>query len=151
MAEIVFADKVIEEARTFLHTPWVHTARVKGHGVDCLGLAVLSYNSSGAHLVDRTNYTMHDEFFKLLREIKKDFYRVKGFDNMCKADVILFREPRSMYNHIGLFTGQKDSYGRFTFIHAYADKAVNMVVEESYSPYWKSLTLGVYRHTGIHY
>lgn len=148
---MVFADAVVKEARTFIDTKWVHTARVKGHGIDCLGLAILSYNASGANIQDNPKYTMHDEFAKLIRGIHGEFKRIKGFENMLKADVILFREPGQMYNHIGIFTGEKDPFGRSTFIHACAFTCYRKVLEEPYNGYWKWLTLGVYRHKEIVY
>lgn len=38
---------IVDEARTWLGTPWVHLARVKGVGVDCLGLIGMSALACG--------------------------------------------------------------------------------------------------------
>jgi len=38
---------VIAEARTWLRTPWVHRARIKGAGVDCGQLLIAVYSAAG--------------------------------------------------------------------------------------------------------
>ena len=38
---------VCAEARSWLHTPYVHHARVKGHGVDCVQLLIAVYAAVG--------------------------------------------------------------------------------------------------------
>lgn len=37
---IVTRAQVVAEARTWLGTPWLHQHRVKGHGIDCIGLII---------------------------------------------------------------------------------------------------------------
>lgn len=39
--------KIIEEAKTWLRTPWHHAARVKGAGVDCGQLIIMTYINAG--------------------------------------------------------------------------------------------------------
>lgn len=33
-------NEIVDRARAYLGTPWMHQGRVKGHGVDCVGLLV---------------------------------------------------------------------------------------------------------------
>lgn len=38
---------IVEEARTWLRTPWHHRARVKGAGVDCANILCAVYHAAG--------------------------------------------------------------------------------------------------------
>lgn len=51
-------DRVLDEARTWLRTPWHHNARVRGAGVDCGHLLAACYIGAGlAPDIDLGQYT----------------------------------------------------------------------------------------------
>lgn len=120
-------DKLLEISRSYLGTPHINGAMVKGGGVDCCTLPAMILKEAG--LVDiavNTNYTC-DWFTKkgckeiLLPYLQEYFVQV---EELQPADLVSFRYCRSEYAHLALYLGQ----GRF--IHAHADNGVEIVAED---------------------
>jgi cell wall-associated NlpC family hydrolase len=56
---VTLREQIVEEARTWLHTPYHHHARIKGAGVDCVWLLIEVYRQFGlvADDFDPGNYS----------------------------------------------------------------------------------------------
>ena len=132
MAEV--ADAVINEARTWLGTPYHHQASIKGIGCDCLGLirgiyrvvigpepeALPPYTPDWAEASGRE--TLLEAAYRYLEELPADHATRPG-------DVLLFRwRPWSPAKHAAIAIG-----GR-RMIHAYDGAGV---VEVSLTPSWE--------------
>jgi cell wall-associated NlpC family hydrolase len=68
--------QVVEEARTWLGTPWHHNARVKGAGVDCAQLLIAVFRACGLAPEIRLGYYppdwhMHRDEPRFLRELAR--------------------------------------------------------------------------------
>ena len=139
------AQAILRSARSWLGTPYLHQASVKGVGCDCLGLirgvwrdvvgpepeTAPAYSSAWAE-VDRSE--------KLLSVAQRHFDEVSQ-NEMAAADVLVFRLRRGVAaKHVGLLS---DAHH---FIHAYDG---NCVVESALSDFWRRRIAGVFRFPEI--
>jgi NlpC/P60 family putative phage cell wall peptidase len=130
------AGDVVRIARTWIGTPYVHQASVKGVGCDCLGLlrgvwrelrgaepmAVPNYSPDWAETTGAE--TLYTALARILRPI--------ALQDIALGDVALFRMHwRSPAKHCGIVGDRK---GMRTLIHARQNKRVN---EEQFSPMWQ--------------
>jgi NlpC/P60 family putative phage cell wall peptidase len=134
---------IIEQARTWVGTPYKHQGRQKGVGVDCLGVIYGSMLEAGVKdkvFFDKINSKYHDynrlpsgrmlytTFKKYVPEYPKN--QAKGGDMLMIA---LKGEPR----HTAILTDKN------TIIHAYAE--AGKCVENRYAHYWKKNTVTCFR------
>ncbi len=137
--------KVVCIAHTWLGTPYVHQASLKGVGSDCLGLVrgvwrevegsepqpVPSYSSTWSEL---------DGAETLLRAAKRHFVEVEP-SAAGAGDVLIFRlRSRSAAKHAGIVSDA----GRF--IHAYQGSGV---VESPLDRFWSKRIAGVFRFPAV--
>jgi len=132
------ANSVIDQAREYLGTPFVHQGRQKGAGIDCIGL-IVEINKRRGKAYDRTNYGRlpHEGELELgLNQlfIKTDYPPALG-------DILLFEWP-SGRQHVGIHTD-------VGMIHAYESgrrygRRAGMVVEHTLGPVWRRLIKAVY-------
>jgi cell wall-associated NlpC family hydrolase len=127
--------KVVESALSFEKTPWIHGARIKHVGIDCTGLVICSFNEAGAEIPDVFDYSLFDEFSKLVR-ILNEFCN-KESKKIEPADILLFR-GEDMFNHVGIAIDSS------RFVHAYSVPSVMSVVIQRYDAYWKQRLKGIY-------
>ncbi|MEX0286757.1 MAG: NlpC/P60 family protein [Paracoccaceae bacterium] len=123
---------VVNAARSWIGTPYVHQASVKGAGCDCLGLVRGVWRDViGAEPVSVPAYSM-------------DWSEPQGDERLWRAatnvlrpvdrapepgDVILFRmRSGAVAKHLGILTGPRQ------FIHAYSGRGV---VESALSTPWQ--------------
>lgn len=95
---------VVAEARTWLGTPWVHMARVKGHGVDCGQLLAAVFEDLG--LVRPVPIDPYPQDWALHRgepvmQSIVERYAAKAEGTPEPGDVVLFRFGRSL-SHGGI-------------------------------------------------
>jgi NlpC/P60 family putative phage cell wall peptidase len=126
---------VVEAARAWLGTPYVHQASVKGSGCDCLGLVRGIWREVvGQEPVkvppyspDWDEYTTQD---RLARAAGEYFERCKG--PLAAGDVLLFRmRAGAVAKHLGVVS---ETGTGAAFIHAYAGHGV---VESPLSAPWQ--------------
>lgn len=123
-------------ARTWIGTPYVHQASVKGAGCDCLGLlrgvfrelrgeepeAPPPYSPDWAEA--NCAETLYSALLRHLSEIE--------LGELSPGDIALFRmHPRGPAKHCGIM-GARD--GSLTLIHARQNKRVS---EEAFTPPWR--------------
>jgi NlpC/P60 family putative phage cell wall peptidase len=134
------AQRAVEEARSWLGTPYRHQASRKGVGCDCLGLV---------RGVWRGIYGTEPEALKpysadwaeaggadaLLDAARRHFDEKQGED-MEAGDVILFRwKPSHAAKHAGILVSEQ------AFIHAYEGHAVMI---SALVPQWRSRIAGAF-------
>jgi NlpC/P60 family putative phage cell wall peptidase len=127
---------LVAEARSWIGTPYLHQASVKGAGTDCLGLvrgvwralvgtepeAVPAYSEDWAE----------PERVEVLFEASVRWLRPKERGQADIGDVLLFRmRSGSIAKHLGI---QTETMGGGAFVHAYCGHGV---VESPLSQPWQ--------------
>ena len=140
-------DGLVAEARSWIGTPYLHQASMKGAGCDCLGLLRGVWQTYlGAEPEALPPYTPDwDEISKtdVLRCAAEAHLVEKSPAAMAAGDVILFRmKRRAVAKHLGICT---DVGAEPMFIHSYAGHGV---VENSLSEPWKKRIAGVFSFPG---
>ena len=96
-------NEIIEEAKTWIGTPYHHAARVKGGGVDCAQILIEVYAKVGLIENYETDYypmdwALHRSEEKYLENIKR--YAVET-DNPKAGDVVVYKFGRCI-SHGGI-------------------------------------------------
>lgn len=134
--------RLVDAARGCVGTPFHHGGRVKGVGLDCVGLLVVAGRECGLEIEDDPFYPPNDDNFERLRPaLERHCRKVMLGDDMRPGDVVLFRRiggPRPLFNHVGIFTGGG-------FVHAWSTPSVKAVVETPLDDYWRRSIAGAYR------
>lgn len=117
-------EDLVEEARRWVGTPWVHQGRTR-NGIDCAGLLVVSVTALGIEVQDRTDYEREPYQGSLMSHLSSYLRRAPG--NQIKPGRIgVFTESRFPC-HVGIFS---EIGGVTHLIHAYARR--RQVVEEPF-------------------
>lgn len=131
------AERVLTEARSWMGTPWHHQARLKGVGVDCIGLVVGVCSALGLPLEDSKNYARYPDGVALAKELARQLVQRTGEPE--PGDVMLFRISR-MPQHVGICTP-------LGIIHAH--QGCKRVVETAMSAQWRSHLIASYSIPGV--
>lgn len=134
---------IIAEARTWLGTPFVHQARRRGVGVDCIGLIVGVVQGCGLPVDDRIDYARTPHAGELARELGAQLDRIEVAE-AAPGDVVLIAWRRSPM-HVGWLTDYP--HGGLALLHA--TEAVGCVVEHRVDAYWRGLLVAAYRVRGL--
>ncbi|MGA9796203.1 MAG: hypothetical protein WBQ17_11795 [Rhizomicrobium sp.] len=136
------AGDIVATARTWIGTPYVHQASVKGVGCDCLGLlrgvwrelrgaepqAIPNYSPDWAETTGAE--TLYTALARILRPVP--------LQQIAPGDIALFRmHPRGPAKHCGIvamFPPPLRRGGSLTLIHTRQNKHVS---EEQLSPSWR--------------
>jgi len=133
-------EKIIEEARTYLGTPFVHQGRLKGIGIDCIGLIVNVGKSLDLLHNDNTTYGRYPDGVTLMAELRKYFIE-KSIEKVQSGDVAVYwlKNP-DIPTHVGIVT----DYG---LIHTYAD--IGKVVEHKLTKAWSKRLYAAFTYPGL--
>ena len=125
MSETEQRAAVVAEARTWLKTPWVHMAAIKGAGVDCAMLLVEVYVTAG--LIERFDPRPYPPDWMLHRSDERFlgflFDRSHQVEKPEAGDVVMFRVGRA-FSHGAIVTRAAP----LTIVHSFLP--VGVVVEE---------------------
>lgn len=135
--------RIIETARSYLGTPFHHQGRVKGVGVDCVGLLVGVGRELGLQVHDYKGYSRRPDGVTLKRELAKSLDVVEGGANAeaVLGDVLVFWILRpDLPTHAAILTDKG-------MIHTYAD--VGKVVEHWMDGTWRERLDSVYRFRNV--
>lgn len=138
MSTEITREQLISEARSWLGTPFHHQGRVKGAGVDCVGVLVKTLSIFNLLTVDNTNYSRNPNGDYLIRMCELYFNPIP-MDEILPGDILVFawgKEPQ----HLALYTD-------IGILHAHV--RVKKVVEHIYDDPWKKRTVAAYRIKGI--
>ena len=126
---------IVEKAREYLGTPFHHQGRVKGVGIDCIGLLVGVANELGLQHEDFKQYGERPDPRQLLYYISRSCDRTT---NTLPGDILLFWFIAPNYpQHAGIATDRG-------FIHTF--RTARKVVEQPWTSAWKKHLYGVYRY-----
>lgn len=134
---MITPDQVVRQAQTWLGTPWHHQARLKGVGVDCVGLLIGVCRELNIAIEDYQEYGRFPDGYHLAKELERQL--IKKTSLPMPGDIMLFRISR-MPQHIAICSPMG-------LIHAH--QGVMKVVETSMPPYWDTHILGVYQLKGV--
>jgi len=132
--------QIIEEARTYLGTPFHHQGRLKGVGVDCIGL--LTGVAQGLNIThhDLTGYSRHPDGVTLLRELNKA--GLVPIEEAKPGDVLVFWMTRPYLPcHAGILTEQD------TVIHTWT--TIGFVTEHPFDDAWRARVAAVFAFPGV--
>lgn len=137
----ITGDQIVAKAREYIGTRWTHKGRVKGVGVDCVGLLVGVFSELGLEVVDNLEYSSGDEIELLNSCLAK--HGVKREGEAREGDVIVFRNTLSvgsqpMLNHVGIMTGEG------SFIHSWSTPSAMRVVETPLDDFWSKWIVATY-------
>ena len=142
-------ESVIAAARGYLGTPWVHQARCKGVGVDCIGLLVGAFREAGHEIVDCKDYGRNPNPRRFLRHLSAQFERASGRDQtdthadadawrwILPGDVLVFQfQGPGLPQHVGIATDKG-------VIHTY--QSAGAVAEHALTSEWQRKVHSVWR------
>lgn len=130
---------ILAEARTWTGTPFHHQGRLKGVGVDCLGLVVGVGRSLGLSQADGTGYPRQPDGRALLAGMDAAYQRLV-LGRQKPGDILVFR-IRMAPQHLALLTEQ----GGMIHVHA----AVGRVVETGLDAGWAARLVAAHRYPGV--
>jgi NlpC/P60 family putative phage cell wall peptidase len=130
--------QIVDEARTWLNTPFHHQGRVKSVGVDCAGVVIGVAKALGLSDFDTVDYAKQPNANAMTKVLNEHMVRIP-VNEATIGDVLHFafdREPQ----HVGFITD-------IGILHAYAQ--VRKCIEHSFDDAWKARVRGAYRFKGI--
>ena len=125
----------IEIARTYKGTPFHHQGRVKGVGVDCIGLLVLWAREIGAKIDDVFAYSREPDGRTLIAQLSRQLDRVIGEPSYGDVLAIWHVDPR-LPQHVAIRTPSG-------ILHT--NMSVGKVCEHTYTPAWRKRTHSAWR------
>ncbi|MEM6536387.1 MAG: NlpC/P60 family protein [Pseudomonadota bacterium] len=138
----VSSKEVVDLARSWLGTPYLHQASAKGAGTDCLGLIRGVYRDLfGAEPAAPPPYDLHwNERFAakepLLSAARQHLSEKPVTEKLSPGDVLMFRIVRTgPVRHCGIVSAPDQ------FIHAYAGRCV---IESWLNRWWIERLAGVF-------
>jgi NlpC/P60 family putative phage cell wall peptidase len=141
-----FENVLIQQARTWLGTPFHHQGRLKGIGCDCLGLIVgvvseldlKDIQGKPLSLYDEATYSKDPDGGYLVEKLSSLLVDVPP-SKVVAGDLALF-QIKGNPQHLGLITDYKNGLG---LLHAYAPS--RRVVEHEFDQFWKKQLIKVFR------
>ena len=137
--------EIINEARTWIGTTWVHQASLKGVGADCVGLVRGVYREiTGIDTIVALDYPATWHLFRkeerLYDEAKKHMTEIPT-DEAKPGDVLMFGFRNLPAHHLGIMTENR------TIIHSYYD--IGKVVEQRFDDAWSNSIRYAFRMPGV--
>lgn len=146
MTKTIKRQEWIDTLRGYIGTPFLHQGRVRGVGVDCIGLAAAAANDleidpNGAAKFVTYSRVPHKQLFSELAPnylTALPYNRLQPLTNqILPGDVIFFWiDKRGLPRHIGVYTGTNDE-GFDMMIHAYAKQPRAVVEMPIFNGYWQ--------------
>ena len=135
--------KVVEIAREYIGTPYIHQARVKGHGIDCAGLLICVAKELGVCPADydSNEYAWLTDGAQLISELEKWCSRIAN-GQLEPGDIAVFDVIGSPQH--AAFIG--DHPTGLSMIHAYP--VAGEVIEHRFDERWKGRLLSRWRLNG---
>lgn len=140
------ANRIVAQARTWLHTPFHHQARLKGKGCDCLGLVIgvvgeLGLTDACGNKLcgyDEIAYSKQPDGAYLLSKLAGLLAEIPA-GQAAPGDLALFAVNGNP-QHLAIITDFDSGLG---IIHCYAQ--ARKVVEHRLDEEWRSRLIKVFR------
>jgi len=129
--------QIVDEARTWIGTPFQHQARVKGRGVDCIGVVQQVAQALSITKYDRSDYGREPANGELQKALNEHLIKIDTLENGCILLMKFINEPQ----HVAIYTDKN------TIIHAYAN--VGKCVEHRLDPKWERRIYSMYKYIGV--
>lgn len=133
------AELILEEARRWLGTPFVHRGRLKGEGVDCIGLAIGVARALGHPVEDRLDYSRRPDPEVLRVALAAQLAEVR-LDAARPGDLLRLA-VNGKATHVAILSRLPD--GRPGLIHAFAP--CRRVVEHGWDGRWPGPAVDAWR------
>jgi cell wall-associated NlpC family hydrolase len=134
-------EALVTEARRWLGTPFRHQGRIRGEGVDCIGLVLEPARALGLTDYRPAAYGRLPDGGTIRDELARHLTTVARSD-MRPGDVLLLAAPLSP-SHLALV----GELGALTMIHA--SGPIGRVVEHGIDDTWAGRIRGVFRFPGL--
>ncbi|RLC34904.1 hypothetical protein DRH14_02010 [Candidatus Shapirobacteria bacterium] len=137
-------DNIIEEARKYLGTPFLHQGR-SASGLDCVGLIMVV--AEKLEVVDITENSANSIYNRepnpiILRNIFREYGERVDYEHMQSGDVMLLRNP--MYPcHVAFYIKPN------RMIHCISTPGLNKVVEHNIHDIWRRRVIECYSFKGL--
>lgn len=145
---------VVAAARQWLATPYRHQARVKGRGVDCVGLIIAAGLEAEVMTWSPEAFAPWAGYGRLPNPTKmraglETFLRPLAADEVPSVgDVAFFAWRDGMPMHLGILAEDEIvAPGRLTMIHATSQ--IGSVVEHGFAGEWPGRVDSYWRYPGI--
>lgn len=140
----VTRQQVVEEALSWIGTPFVHNQSVKGIGADCRGVVSGVVQELRLYAgVSFPPYTMNPDPRLMREELHKHLDEI-GFKALRPADVVWFRVAREP-QHLGVIVKMDP----LTMVHAVNGQTRREVIETVLRPPWNQRVIGCFRYRGL--
>ena len=138
--------RLFAAARTWLNTPYQHAQRVKGVGVDCVGLVLAAAEEAG--LFDPADWDVPTQYSpwvnaaQLQAQIDRFLRPLRDKEPLQSGDVLLLDIDGSA-QHVAIYGEPRPGRPRATIVHA--SLSVGRVIEHGYERFWEDRTVARYR------
>lgn len=133
-------DDIVEAARSCIGTPFVHQGRVRGAGMDCIGLVRYPAVSNGISIADRDGYGRDPFAGQLEAELVQHLEPV-AITEIQPGDVLVFAIIGGAPQHLAIYTGT-------SIIHA-INNGPCKVVEHNYAAPWPRMLKAAFRYPEV--
>lgn len=130
------ANRVVDVARTYLNTPFHHQARLKGVGIDCIGLVVCVAKELGITVEDRTDYSDQPDGVTLIQKLEENLDCLPLEDLQPGDIVAIWFSNKKHPQHVAIVSD-------VGLIHTYSH--VGKVVEHRINDVWRNRLHSGYR------
>lgn len=142
---------IIEAARSFLGTPFVHQARQRGVGVDCVGLLMEAGRACGLPVKDFTRYSRQPNPRVFLHHFRENFHEIPVGD-ASPGDALAFwwrssRKFGRLPQHAGLIVDRMGAPAGAGLLHSFTDSG--KVLEVDLAEPWVSRIHSAWAFKGV--
>jgi len=134
---------IVAEARTYIGTPFQHQARLKGVGVDCIGVIVGVAHTLGISEFDTVDYARQPDPSKMGAALNAHLDRV-NLSDIRPGDILWLRMTREPM-HVAIVT-ETDP---LRIVHALSRAGVSRCVEQGIDDAWRRRIVACFRYRGV--
>lgn len=138
---MVTRNDIVEKAREYIDTPFVHQGRLKGKGIDCIGLIVGVAKELGLFEYDHKAYARYSDGTLLMQHMHT-VYDLGDIADRQAGDVVIYWVSRQTRHpqHVGILTDNG-------IIHTY--DRVGKVVETHTHERWTERMTHCFKWRGV--
>ena len=134
---------IVAEARSYIGTPFQHQARLKGVGIDCVGLVIGVAHALGLSEFDTADYGRQPNPVAMGAALDAHLDRV-NLSDIRPGDILwlrMIREPM----HVAIVT----EIDPLRIVHAYQRPGLSRCVEQGVDAAWRRRIVACFRFRGV--